>query len=913
MAPAFVQANQNTVNTPSPAALAFTSNNTLGNLLVVVGRSGSGAAGTISIADSQGNTWVIPIKDNWLTTNTFFMAYAANCKAGANTVTVTNSNGSSSLISFCIAEYSGVATSAPLDKSAVADTGSGAGTWTAANSGNVSPASNGELIVGGQGEGGSATATTAGSGYTQRASNASFSVSSLEDQVQSIAASIAATFTLNVASPGACGIMTFFATRAVAPVFSLASGIYALPQTVTITSATGGATIYYTTDGSTPTHSSPSISNGGTITVNSPQVVNAIAAFAGDTDSPVSTVQYGTPFNIWTPLGSVIPNASPSGDSFSNPNVIYDTNPVILTGHTNVFKMWCELQLGVSPTPGLYYFESLTGFPGSWVGYSGNPFLTGTALYPKVSKISGTYYLYIGTGPISAWTSTDGVTFTEQNANAIVVGGAGAWDSKEVYQLGIAGQIAGTWYAYFGALSTGGLTTDNYSGVATSTDLIHWTKSPSNPVILFSSGNWVFTPEINGAYYGFSQALYTTVNLPQFTAIFAITSTSPAGPWTEISSGGNPVPNYYLAAPEDFGEGTGGGATTTFQCGDPSIVFDGTNSWFFYTESTAGQATGTNAAIAYNTTLAQLVSTYIGVIGAPISGSPAINLDQLGSDPGTGTNANPIGGNWTQLASGGGFGPAQRLSNLIEAATVDTADSYWNALTWADDQWSQITVAACSASSFIGVILRANTSGVASAYRVIWTGTLGSPGTWHIQTLINGVATNIQSGTGVTVNVGDTIMGACNGPNIWFYWNGILLGTVVDSTFTSGAAGFMLLPVTSVSNAQISAWSGGSFRVAGDVGISGALGVAGAGATVSWTGTTSGNVTADGSGNYNTLEVLAPNGVYTITPAKAGYTFSPTSQLVTLSGTDVTGINFTATKNPSAGDGGSFNFAYNFG
>src|SRR5262249_32920414 len=48
--------------------------------------------------------------------------------------------------------------------------------------------------------------------------------------------------------------------------------------------------------------------------------------------------------------------------------------------------------------------------------------------------------------------------------------------------------------------------------------------------------------------------------------------------------------------------------------------------------------------------------------------------------------------------------------------------------------------------------------------------------------------------------------------------------------------------------------------------------------------------TADASGGY-TVNGLA-DGSYAITPNKAGYTFSPVSQVVNVSGADVTGINF---------------------
>jgi hypothetical protein len=52
-------------------------------------------------------------------------------------------------------------------------------------------------------------------------------------------------------------------------------------------------------------------------------------------------------------------------------------------------------------------------------------------------------------------------------------------------------------------------------------------------------------------------------------------------------------------------------------------------------------------------------------------------------------------------------------------------------------------------------------------------------------------------------------------------------------------------------------------------------------------------VSADASGNYTFTNVSS--GTYAVTPAKPGFAFSPVSQSVTVDGTDVTGVNFTAT------------------
>jgi len=66
----------------------------------------------------------------------------------------------------------------------------------------------------------------------------------------------------------------------------------------------------------------------------------------------------------------------------------------------------------------------------------------------------------------------------------------------------------------------------------------------------------------------------------------------------------------------------------------------------------------------------------------------------------------------------------------------------------------------------------------------------------------------------------------------------------------------------------------------------------GSGASVTLSGASTGTQTADSSGNY--VFTGLPPGNYAVTPTKTGFTFSPTSQNVTLSNADVTGLNFTA-------------------
>lgn len=79
-------------------------------------------------------------------------------------------------------------------------------------------------------------------------------------------------------------------SQAAAPTFSPAGGTYASAQTVTLSSATAGAAIKYTTDGSTPTASSATYTTP--ITVAATTTVRAIAVKGGMTDSTVASASY---------------------------------------------------------------------------------------------------------------------------------------------------------------------------------------------------------------------------------------------------------------------------------------------------------------------------------------------------------------------------------------------------------------------------------------------------------------------------------------------------------------------------------------------------------------------------------------------------------------------------------------------
>ena len=199
MAIAFVQAPTGYLNnaTSTTAALAFGSNNTAGNLLVaVIAWSSSLANGPASIADTRGNTWSI-CTGIYDTPNGqgITIAYAPNCAAGANTVTVTF-GATSEYRRLTLAEYSGAATTTPLDK----QQGNAQSTTTATDNittgATVTPTTDGQLIVGGFQRDGNEDGgnLVAGTGFTSRQVLGSHD-HMFEDKIQTTATAVSATAT----------------------------------------------------------------------------------------------------------------------------------------------------------------------------------------------------------------------------------------------------------------------------------------------------------------------------------------------------------------------------------------------------------------------------------------------------------------------------------------------------------------------------------------------------------------------------------------------------------------------------------------------------------------------------------------------------------------------------------------------
>jgi N-acetylneuraminic acid mutarotase len=103
--------------------------------------------------------------------------------------------------------------------------------------------------------------------------------------------------------------------QASAPVLSPAAGTYTTAQSVTISDATSGAIIYYTTDGTTPTTSSTQYT--APITVDVSETIQAIAVASGYSSSSVASA----PYIINLPAASA-PTFSPSDGTYTSAQTV---------------------------------------------------------------------------------------------------------------------------------------------------------------------------------------------------------------------------------------------------------------------------------------------------------------------------------------------------------------------------------------------------------------------------------------------------------------------------------------------------------------------------------------------------------------------------------------------------------------
>ncbi|MGC2696180.1 MAG: chitobiase/beta-hexosaminidase C-terminal domain-containing protein [Candidatus Angelobacter sp.] len=183
-----------------------------------------------------------------------------------------------------------------------------------------------------------------------------------------IAVTTATTITAMATAPGFINSDVSSATyvlQTAAPGFSLPGGTYNSVQSVTLSDATPGATIYYTTDGSTP--STSSLLYSGPITVNSTTTINAFATVAGFSNSTVAgagyTIVLPATAPILSPVGGTYSAVQPVtlSDATQGAAIHYTTDGTTPTASSSVYST----AISVSKTTTIKTMATAAGFGNS--------------------------------------------------------------------------------------------------------------------------------------------------------------------------------------------------------------------------------------------------------------------------------------------------------------------------------------------------------------------------------------------------------------------------------------------------------------------------------------------------------------------------------------------------------------------
>jgi len=191
--------------------------------------------------------------------------------------------------------------------------------------------------------------------------------------------------------------------------------------------------------------------------------------------------------------------------------------PNIPASSSTTIYMYYGKSSAISTSSGRTTFSFFDDFAEGreWTPYSGNPVLSpsGTEALVAVKSVlcvDGTYYMYFGMNTpsghrcIGRAISSDGFHWTKDPHNPVLSSSPGQWDSVDV-SLPNVWYENGEWYMLYGGNAVG--LGSWHIGLATSSNGVDWTKSASNPVLPENVGQWDSSTEpssvikIDDTYY----------------------------------------------------------------------------------------------------------------------------------------------------------------------------------------------------------------------------------------------------------------------------------------------------------------------------------------------------------------------------------------------------------------------------
>jgi hypothetical protein len=207
------------------SAMAFTNNVKANSLLVLVGQL-SQAPTSSTLTDSRGNTWTIETFLDGGSSISLVMGWCINA-GGAGACTVTFTPTVAGNWRWCLAEYSAVETTTPLDQK---QTNLAQTSATPTSNATSTLATTDSLVIGGVATDDGRT-FTAGTNFTLRSqspSGASAGRSGLEDRNYTSTTGIAATWLMSASVGYSAGVWVF---KAAVAAVSISPGLGSVPQT----------------------------------------------------------------------------------------------------------------------------------------------------------------------------------------------------------------------------------------------------------------------------------------------------------------------------------------------------------------------------------------------------------------------------------------------------------------------------------------------------------------------------------------------------------------------------------------------------------------------------------------------------------------------------------------------------------
>jgi hypothetical protein len=590
---------------------------------------------------------------------------------------------------------------------------------------------------------------------------------------------------------------------------------------------------------------------------------------------------------IWRKQGVIIPLAAADIASsgfgrWNASNILYETGAQLISPNADgkVWKMWFMSGGNSAGNQGQSRYAEANLPGGPWT-IRGSPVISNFGIQSSI-KVSSTYYAWgqggtaQGSGAISAYTSSDGIAWSLQNNNFLALGAGAAWDAGNIYIQCNPVIISGAWNFLYGGAPNPNSPVDFASGIATSPDgTTTATKLAGNPLI----SNAVSGPlNLVGTTYVTWPAAGPGPNNTRFAGNAFNPAETVRYTSADLRTFSGPVRSLHVSQLYESVNDPHGNATSC-------IIFDGGDglTYNYYIGAPSDSVAPQYYQISLATTPIPLAQIITGNEDSVV---------QVATDAFPGANGD-LSASWATPTGGTKLGVT---SHRARATSTGAYDVMYRTDSYSTDHYSEITVPTlANTGSFALPAVRVQ-SGSNSGYVAQVQGGLGALSTAGsgILKLVNGSATLMQGSSLPAIrsaanDVYRLAVTTVNGlPCLSLYQNDALIEQCVDyaNLYPTGQPG-MGINTSTLANTEISLWAGGNsvFYVAGNAGI--------AGATVSYTGTASGSVTADANGYYVITGLLA--GSYTITPTKAGYSFSPVNSAQTVSTANISGVNFTAT------------------